>query len=330
MMNTSTGNKSHSEGQSTRAVVTGGAGFIGSHLVDLLIEEGYHVTAMDDLSTGNAANLAHLEARPSFTFIHGSILDRTLLREAFTGALYVFHHAAIPSVPRSIDDPYATHEGNATGTLLALMAARDGGVKHFVLASSCAVYGDTRELPLRECSSLSPLSPYAVSKLSAEAYCEAFTRCYDLPSTTLRYFNIYGPRQNPDSEYAAVIPRFIKAALAGEPLTIYGTGEQTRDFSYVTDVARANLLAATQGTAGIYNIGSGSQVSIAELARLILDATQSQSALSHLAARPGDIEHSLAQVTKATRFNWQPLISLLEGLTRTVEAVGSSVSGYEM
>lgn len=320
-MNTSIGNRSWSGKQATRAVVTGGAGFIGSHLVDLLIDEGYRVTVLDDLSTGTAGNLAHLQDSPSFFFIHGSVLDRALLSEAFKGARYVFHQAAIPSVPRSIEDPYATHEANATGTLLALMAAMDAGVTHFVMASSCAVYGDTPELPLRECSPLSPLSPYAVSKLSAEAYCEAFTRCYDIPTTSLRYFNVYGPRQNPDSEYAAVIPRFIKAALAGEPLTVYGSGEQTRDFCYVTDVARANLLAATQGATGIYNIGSGSTVSIAELARLICAATESRSVPSHLPARPGDIEHSLADVTKATAFNWRPLISLSEGVQRTVAAM---------
>ena len=303
-----------------RVVITGGAGFIGSHLADRLIDCGYTVTVLDNLSTGHRENIAHLATNPRFTFVQGSVLDRGLLREVFSQATFVFHQAAIPSVPRSTHDPYATHEANATGTLLALMAARDAGVAHVVMASSSSVYGDTPTLPKTEDMPPRPLSPYAVSKLAAEAYCTVFTRVYGLPTTILRYFNVYGPRQSPDSQYAAAIPRFIRAALSGTPLTLFGSGEQTRDFTYVGDVVEANLLAATSGVTGLFNIGAGRAVTVRDLANTVRALTQSTSSLEYAPERPGDIAHSRADITRAGVFGWHPQTPLLDGLRATIAA----------
>jgi len=286
---------------SGRAVVTGGAGFIGSHLTARLLELGYQVTVLDDLSTGRKENGAHLEGHPDFRFVQGSILDKELLKGLFEGVTYVFHEAAIPSVPRSVKDPEATHEANATGTLNVLIAARDAGVRKLVFASSSSVYGDTPTLPKREDMPANPLSPYAVSKLTGEAYCSVFTGVYGLPTVVLRYFNVYGPRQNPDSEYAAVIPIFIYAALRGGPLTIYGDGLQTRDFTYVTDVAEANIFAATHDFTGVYNVGRGDTITIAELANMVCSLTVAKSQVAYQPVRTGDIVASQADPARLAR-----------------------------
>jgi len=297
-----------------KAVVTGGAGFIGSHICDLLCEKGFEVTIIDDLSTGKRGNMAQLLGRHDVEFIHGSITDLSLLLKAFKGANYVFHEAAVPSVPRSIENPAATNEVNVAGTLNVLMAARDNGVKKVVYASSSSVYGDTPTLPKREDMPPNPLSPYAVSKLAAENYCLVFNMVYGLPAACLRYFNVYGPRQDPDSQYSAVIPRFIKAIEAGQAPVIFGDGEQTRDFTFVKDVARANLLAAESGATGVFNIGGGERVSLNELSRLLLEIMHSPMEPVHAAERAGDIKHSLADITKAGSFGYAPSFTLEEGL----------------
>ncbi len=309
------------EGQ--KAVVTGGAGFIGSHVADRLVELGYDVTVLDDLSTGRRENITHLSEHPSFRFVQGSILDKDLLRDLFRGTTFVFHQAAITSVPRSVQAPEATHEANATGALLALMAAREAGVAHFVMASSCAVYGDTLTLPKREDMSPHPQSPYAVSKLAAEAYCTVFTQLYGLPTTALRYFNVYGPRQNPDSEYAAVIPKFIRAALDGAHLTLYGSGQQSRDFIYVADVVEANLLAATRGLTGVYNVGSGGAVSIRALADMVLRAAGSDSTTIVEEPRAGDIMVSQADISHLAQHGYAPSTPLEKGIEQTSAAMRS-------
>ena len=297
-----------------KAVVTGGAGFIGSHLVDRLIELGYEVVALDDLSTGRTQNIAHLKDNPRFTFVQGSILDRDLLAKTSRDATYVFHQAAIPSVPRSMKDPVATHEANATGTLYVLMAARDAKVKKVVVASSSSVYGDTPELPKREDMTPRPLSPYAVSKLAAESYCSVFTTGYGLPTVSLRYFNVYGPRQDPDSEYAAVIPKFIQAALQGEPLTIYGDGQQTRDFTYVADVVEANIVAAMRETTGVFNVAHGEAVTINTLAELVRSLTKSDSDIRYEPPRAGDVLASTADNSRLVEVGHAPRTSLEDGM----------------
>ena len=307
-------------GGGRRVVVTGGAGFIGSHLVDRLVALGYFVTVLDDLSTGRMENISHLAEHLLCRFVPGSILDRMLLKEMFKDATYVFHQAAIPSVPRSIISPEATHEVNATGTLYVLIAARDAGVKKLVFASSSSVYGDSPTLPKTEDMPPNPLSPYAVAKLAAEAYCGVFSTVYGLPTVALRYFNVFGPRQDPNSEYAAVIPKFIRAALRGEPLTVYGSGNQTRDFTYVEDVVNANVRAATGEATGVLNIACGTRITITELARVICELTGSSSAIAHLPTRPGDIEHSLADTTRAAGFGWTSETSLSQGIESTIRA----------
>ena len=302
----------------SRVLVTGGAGFIGSHLCDQLIAAGHQVVALDDLSTGRVENIAHLAGNANFAFVRGSILDAALLQTAMDGAVYVFHQAAIASVPRSVKDPLATHEANATGTLRVLLAARQAGVQHVVFASSSSVYGDTPTLPKREDMPLKPLSPYAVSKLASEAYCAAFTECYGLQTTALRYFNVYGPRQDPNSEYAAVIPKFIRAATGGQPLTIYGDGLQTRDFTYVKDVVAANIFAAAHGLTGSFNVGRGDTVTINALAELVLRATRSSSTVTHLPARPGDIYASQSDPGRLSQAGFVLRTTLAEGIARTL------------
>lgn len=312
-----------------KAVVTGGAGFIGSHLVDGLLSRGYTVTIIDDLSTGKLENLSHiLKPKNSATqqtaktqatqLVEGSITDLPLLQELFRGVDYVFHQAAIPSVPRSIEAPEASHQANLTGTLNVLLAAKANGVKKVVYASSCAIYGDTQIIPASETAPPDPLSPYAVTKLAGEHYCRVFHRVYGLATACLRYFNVYGPRQDPNSQYAAVIPGFISRALDGTPFTIYGDGGQTRDFVYVKDVVEANILAAESDATGVCNIGRGEKVSINELGKLIVALAGSSVEPVYEEPRPGDILHSLADISRAWLFGYSPAYSLEEGLRETI------------
>lgn len=320
---------------SKAAVVTGGAGFIGSHLVEALLRRRYRVIVIDDLSTGNLENITHLinptnprnstnstdSSTQQTEFVKGSITDLPLLKDVFRGIDYVFHQAAIPSVPRSIQNPQASHEVNATGTLNVLIAAKDNGVKKVIYASSCAVYGDTPTFPKTEEMPPHPQSPYAVSKLAGEYYCRVFHRVYGLPTVCLRYFNVYGPRQDPASQYAAVIPRFIRKALDNRPFIIYGDGGQTRDFVYVKDVVDVNILAAERDAVGVYNIGRGERVSINTLAKLVVELVGNSIEPVYSEPRPGDIMHSLADVSRATQFGYNPEYSLEQGLRETVAAM---------
>lgn len=303
-----------------KAVVTGGAGFIGSHIADELAVRGYQVVILDDLSTGNKENIASLVNQNNAEFIECSISDLSLLKELFWGVDYVFHLAAIPSVPLSVKNPQASHEANITGTLNVLLAARDTGVKKVIYASSCSVYGDTPILPKKEDMLPNPESPYAATKLAGEYYCKVFHQVYELPTICLRYFNVYGSRQDPNSQYAAVIPRFIQKVLEGESPIIFGNGEQTRDFVFIADVAEANTLAAEGEATGIFNIGGGERVSINQLARLVTGLSGNSVESVHEAPRSGDVKHSLADIAKARGFGYEPKYSLDRGLVKTIES----------
>ncbi len=281
-----------------RVIITGGAGFIGSNLAEELATDN-SVIIIDDLSTGKKENIAGLLNQDRVEFIQGSILDLKLLQKSFRGVDFVFHQAALPSVPRSIEDPRASNDANITGTLNVLLAARDNKVKKVIYASSSSVYGDTPTLPKREDMLANPQSPYALTKLVGEQYCRICHQIYRLPTICLRYFNVYGPRQDPTSQYAAVIPRFIARILRNNPPIIYGDGEQTRDFTYIKDVIRANIIAAESDATGIFNIGRGERNSINRLAEIILNIMDKDIAPVYEPPLPGDVEHSLADISKA-------------------------------
>jgi UDP-glucose 4-epimerase len=301
-----------------KAIVTGGAGFIGSHLSEELAQRDYSLTIIDDLSTGRQENLNSLLAKPNVKFIEGSIIDLSLLQKHFQGVDYVFHLAAIASVPRSVVEPRLTHDVNVTGTLNLLIAAKDNQVQKVINASSSAIYGDAPGLPKKEDMPKNPLSPYAASKLAAEEYCLVFQKVYGLPVISLRFFNIFGPRQNPDSDYAAAIPKFIKIASAGKPLEIYGDGKATRDFTYVKDAVNAFLLAAESDLTGIYNIGGGKVVTINELVKLINRLTGNTANPIYKPPRPGDILHSRADASRAKAIGYHPKFTLEEGIKETI------------
>jgi UDP-glucose 4-epimerase len=298
-----------------KAIITGGAGFIGSNLAEVLSRDN-EVIIVDDLSTGNEANICGLEIE----LVKGSITDLDLLRKIFKGADYVFHQAAIPSVPRSIKDPVSTNEANVTGTLNVLIAARDCSVKKVIFASSSSAYGDTPELPKREDMNPNPLSPYAVTKIVGEYYCNVFNEVYNLKTAALRYFNVYGPKQDPYSDYAAVIPKFIKRIQEGKPPIIYGDGTQTRDFTSVDDVVSANILAAGSDAEGVYNIATGKRITINELANVIMAIMGRFLDPIHEKPREGDVLHSLGDITKAKKdFGYEPGDKLEANLKETVK-----------
>ena len=299
-------------------VVTGGAGFIGSHLVERLLRDGHTVRVVDNLSTGRRENLAHLG---DFAFYEASVTDRAALDEAFAGADYVLHQAALPSVPRSIDDPLTTHDYNATGTLIVLQAARAAGVKRVVYAASSSAYGDIEGDYKDESMLPTPLSPYAVAKLAGEYYCRVFTTVYGLETVALRYFNVFGPRQDPTSRYAAVIPLFITAMLNGQPPVIYGDGQQSRDFTYVDNVVEGNLLAAKAPAAAghILNLATGQRVTLLELVDKLNALLGTAFAPVHDAPRPGDVRHSRAAVDRARALlGYTPPVDFDTGLARTL------------
>jgi len=302
-----------------KAVVTGGAGFIGSNLVDALLQDGHEVHIIDNLSTGKRENLVDLVSQTDCTFIEGSVTDLDLLRTVFRDIDCVFHQAAIPSVQRSVEDPRATNEANVNGTLSVLIAARDCGVKKVVYASSSSVYGDTPTLPKTEEMIPNPKSPYAVSKLTGEYYCRVFSEVYGLKTVCLRYFNVYGPKQDPSSDYAAVIPRFITRALEQQPPIIYGDGTQTRDFTYVNDVAHANIQSMKQEVEGIFNIACGERISVNELATIVMELVGVNLAVIYDAPRSGDIKDSLAEISRARKeLKYNPEHSLTDGLEETI------------
>jgi UDP-glucose 4-epimerase len=306
-----------------KAVVTGGAGFIGSHLSEELSKRDFRLTILDNLSTGKQGNIASLLDKKNVEFVRGSITDLPLLQKLFKNVDYVFHLAAMASVPRSIDDPQLCHETNVTGTFNVLLAARDDKVKKVVNASSCAIYGDAPGLPKKEDMPINPLSPYAVSKLAAENYCQIFQKVYGLPSVSLRFFNIFGPRQNPDSEYAAAIPKFIKIKSQGKTINIYGDGKATRDYIYVKDAVSAFIMAAESDASGLYNIGGGKATTVNELVELISKLTGNKTPPVYGPPRPGDIVHSLGDISKARSFGYNPSYSLEEGLKETIRYMTS-------
>ena len=316
-----------------RYVVTGGAGFIGSHLVEHLVGVGEDVVVLDDFSTGKRENIAPW--LPSVELVEGSVTDPDVCARALRGADYVLHQAALPSVPRSVRDPVASHTVNATGTLNILIAARDAGVKRVVYAASSSAYGNTPELPKREEMVARPLSPYAVAKLAGEQYCRAFHASYGVPTVALRYFNVFGPRQDPTSQYAAVVPKFISLALAGESPTIFGDGEQTRDFTFVANVVRANLLAcqaAPPAFGEVCNIGCGDRITVNELWLRIRSLVGATVDARHEPSRTGDVRDSLASLTRArSLLGYEPVVPLDEGLRVVVDEMragfGARASG---
>lgn len=302
-----------------RFLVTGGAGFIGSNLCEKLLESGHSVRVLDNLSTGKESNLEGL--LDPVEFIHGDVRNREDVEKAVDGVDYVVHLAALGSVPRSVADPETTHEVNATGTLRVLTAAKDGGVKRVVYASSSSVYGDTPVLPKKIDMIPNPQSPYAVSKIAGEYYCRVFHRVYGLETVALRYFNVYGKRQDPTSQYAAVIPKFVAAILRGDNPVIFGDGEQSRDFTFVDDCNQANIKACFAGdSAGRYfNVGTGERITINTLAEKIGSALRKDVIPDHREARKGDVKHSLADITETREsLGYAPDYNIDSGLERTV------------
>jgi nucleoside-diphosphate-sugar epimerase len=310
-----------------RYLVTGGAGFIGSHIVEALLRREESVVVLDDLSTGRRENLdAALRARhargPEPVLIEGDVRDRATVSRAVAGVTHVLHQAAIPSVPRSIADPIGSHEVNTSGTLLLLVAARDAGVRRFVYASSSSVYGDSPVSPKVESLPPAPLSPYAVGKLAGEHYARIFHGLYGLEAIALRYFNIFGPRQDPTSQYAAVVPNFVTAAISRKPPTVFGDGLQSRDFTYVDNAVEANLKAcdAPAAAAGrAYNVACGQSATLLDLLRILGTIIGAPIRPVHEPPRPGDVRHSLADIHEAREhLGYVPGIGIEEGLRRTV------------
>jgi UDP-glucose 4-epimerase len=301
-------------------LVTGGAGFIGSHLVGALLERGDRVRVLDDFSTGDWANLESVRDR--IEVIEGDVRDPSAVRAAVRDAEVIFHQAALASVPRSVANPVATHQVCVDGTLQVLLAARDAKARRVVYAASSSAYGNSARLPKRETDPTAPLSPYAAAKLAGEHYCAAFTEVYGLETVRLRYFNVFGPRQAPDSPYAAVIPLFIRAMTEGKSPTIHGDGEQSRDFTYVADVVQANLKAAdAPGVGGrLYNVACGRRTSLLELVALLNGLLGTDVKPEHVAARVGDVKHSLADVSRAAHdLRYRPTTDMTEGLKRCID-----------
>ena len=296
-------------------IITGGLGFIGSNLAERLIKNN-EVTIIDDESTGKMENIKHLES-DNLNVIKGSITDLNLT-DIFKGHDYVFHQAALPSVPRSIQDPKGSNEANITGTLNVLVAAKDAGIKKVVCASSSSVYGDTPTLPKSEDMPVNPLSPYAITKMTGEFYCKVFQELYGLQTVSLRYFNVFGPRQDPTSQYSAVIPKFVDAILNNKSPVVYGDGEQSRDFSYIKHVVDANILACESDKTGVYNIACGRRITINQLIDMINEILGKDVEPTYSEARAGDIKHSLADISKASLFGYEPKSDFKQELGETI------------
>lgn len=314
--------------KSQRALVTGGAGFIGSHLVEALLAEGLRVRVVDDLATGHRSNLARVEGR--YEWIEGSVADFTVCQRAVEGVDYVFHQAAIPSVPRSVREPLASHESGPTATINMLEAARMAGVRRFMFAASSSAYGDTTELPKHEDILPRPLSPYAAGKLAGEHYVHVYAQTMGLDGVSLRYFNIFGPRQDPSSPYSGVISIFIRKMSRGERPTIYGDGSQTRDFTYVANAVAANLAAMRHAEplgGDVFNVGSGQSIGLLDLVAALNGIFRTDLEPDFQPARAGDVRDSLASLARISRvLGYVPLVSFEEGLRRTVESTGPSIS----
>lgn len=307
-------------------LITGGAGFIGSNLAESLVRKGERVRVLDNFCTGSMENLRAFER--DVEVVEGDIRDAAVVKKAMSGVTYVCHQAALRSVERSVDDPLSSDEVNVHGTLQILMAAREAGsVRRVVYASSSSVYGDNEALPKTEELAPAPISPYAVSKLAAEQYCRVFTRLYGLETVSLRYFNVFGPRQSPTSAYAAVIPLFMRAALDGKPLEVHGDGEQSRDFTHIDNVVQANLLSCSvPGVGGeVFNVACGERHSLLEIASLVEKFVGHPVERRHVGSRRGDVRHTLASIDKAQRLlGYRPTVGFEDGLRLTFEALRAS------
>lgn len=303
-----------------KCLVTGGAGFIGSHIVHTLVEAGHSVRVLDNLCTGSRKNLEPVSDR--IEFLHGSVTDSIAVQEALSGVERVFHQAALASVPLSLEKPLETHDACATGTLNMLHWSVKAKVKRFVYAASSSAYGDQPTSSKRETDLPMPLSPYAVAKLAGEYYCQAYFHSFGLETVGIRYFNVYGPRQDPNSPYSAVIPLFVSRILQGQPALIYGDGLQSRDFTYVANVVHGNLLAAERPNIGgrVINVADGRQTTLLQLLDYLGDMLGYRPKIEHLPARVGDVRESLADITQARRLlGYEPQIGLEEGLKRTID-----------
>ena len=308
-------------GLSGIALVTGGAGFIGSHIAVALVAKGARVRVIDDLSTGYRENISEIGG--DVDFVHASLADEGALRKALENVELVFHEAAIPSVPRSVENPRQTHIASVDATFSLLNASREMNVRRIVYAASSSAYGDQPTLPKVEDMLPDPLSPYAVAKLVGEYYCQVFSRVYGLETVSLRYFNVFGPRQDPSSQYSGVISRFIAALLSGERPVIYGDGEQSRDFTYIANVVEANLRAAetTKGIGAVINVANGERITLNELLKEVQQLTgMTDVSVDFRPPRPGDVLHSLADITRARKFlDFEPRVGLREGLQSTID-----------
>ncbi len=307
-----------------KCLVTGGAGFIGSHIIKFLLKHEYEVVCLDNFDplydpAIKKANIAHFLHNKNFELIKGDVRNKDLLKKSLIDIDYIFHEAALVSVIESMKDPVKTIEVNTIGTLNILDIALSSNVKKTIIASSAAVYGDLPELPKKENMIPAPKSPYAISKLNCEYAAKIFFEEYGLKTTCLRYFNVYGPRQDLTSPYAAVIPNFIKKALKNETITIYGDGAQTRDFIFINDVVHSNELAMSKGEGCVFNVANGRAISINALAELIIELTNSESEILFKESRKGDIKHSIADITEIRKIGFKPLFSLIDGLKDTIE-----------
>lgn len=305
----------------SKVLVTGGAGFIGSNLAEALIQRGAKVTILDNLSTGFKENLDEISGE--FRFIEGDLNDDPAVKSAIEGAEIIFHQAALPSVPRSVENPTETHNTCINGTFNLLLKAKEGGVRRVIYAASSSAYGDQPTLPKVETMRPEPLSPYAAAKLMGEYYCQVFTRIYGLETISLRYFNVFGPRQNPASMYSGVISRFIDALLGGKPPVIYGDGEQSRDFTYIANVVDANIKASLtgKGIGEVMNVANGEATTLNELFALLRRITSREDIeVDYQPERKGDVKHSQADNARAVdRLNYENLVGLEEGLLKTIE-----------
>ena len=304
------------------SLVTGGAGFIGSHVVERLLRDGQRVRVLDNFSTGRRENLAFAGAAANLDIIDGDLRDLAVVERAAAGAEVIYHQAAMRSVPRSVDDPLGANDNNVNGSLHVLEAARRHGVRRVVYASSSSVYGDNPELPKREDQAVAPVSPYAVSKAAGEHYARVWSKLYGVETVGLRYFNVFGPRQDPASEYAAVLPRFILWGLRGQPLEVHGDGSQSRDFTFIENVVEANILAGQAPDVGgeAFNIGCGERTSLLDVVGMLERLLGRPLERRHSPVRGGDVPHTMADVSKAKRLlGYAPLVNFAEGFRRTVD-----------
>jgi len=303
-------------------LVTGGAGFIGSNIVKKILEQGDFVRVFDNYSTGKRENIKDFIGNPNFELVEGDLTDIQICKDAVKGMDFVLHQGAIPSVQRSVDDPLKSNNANINGTLNMLLAARDEKIKRFVYAASSSAYGDNPELPKKEDMPVLPISPYALTKYAGERYCQIFWKLYGLPTICLRYFNVFGPNQDPASQYSAVIPKFVTALLKGERPVIYGTGEQSRDFTFVENVVSANLLSANseKGFGEVINVGCGEQISLNQLLDDLNDILKIDIKADYKEARIGDVLHTRADISKGKEIiGYVPKVGIKEGLVKTVD-----------